>query len=232
MNQEKHLNMQIDSDPLNEVALSTGGVFVQSTNDMDGGIAKISGLDAAAYVLGFSPENLKPDGRFHTLKVRLARASNLSLQARRGYFAPRGAEAQAMIHREELEDAGFSHENLDGFPLQVSTKVAEMSGNTHKLQVIVDVDMHAAQFAKQGGRNVDDVTVEAVVFDADGNFVTATEQTVKMRLADEGLQKLRRSGGEAEMDLSLEPGSYVIRVVVGDTHSTELGATSKALKIP
>jgi len=87
-------------------------------------------------------------------------------------------------------------------------------------------------FAKQGGRNVDDVTVEAVVFDADGNFVTATEQTVKMRLADEGLQKLRRSGGEAEMDLSLEPGGYVIRVVVADTHSAKLGATSKALKIP
>jgi len=39
--------------------------------------------------LGFSPQNLKLDGSFHHLKISLKDPAKLTLQARRGYYAPK-----------------------------------------------------------------------------------------------------------------------------------------------
>ena len=39
-----------------------------------------------SYVLAFTPQNLKLDGSFHTLKVVLKNPQKLTVQARRGYF--------------------------------------------------------------------------------------------------------------------------------------------------
>jgi hypothetical protein len=39
--------------------------------------------------LGFSPENVKLDGRFHKLRVTVNGNSNLAIKARKGYYAPK-----------------------------------------------------------------------------------------------------------------------------------------------
>ena len=40
--------------------------------------------------MGFAPQNLKLDGKYHNLKVTLTSKQKWALQARHGYFAPRG----------------------------------------------------------------------------------------------------------------------------------------------
>jgi hypothetical protein len=40
------------------------------------------------YLLEFSPDNAKPDGTYHHLKVKVDR-DGVQVQARRGYFAPK-----------------------------------------------------------------------------------------------------------------------------------------------
>lgn len=48
-----------------------------------------------SYRIGFSPANLKPDGKFHDLKVKLTVPGSFDIQARRSYFAPTEAAAKA-----------------------------------------------------------------------------------------------------------------------------------------
>ncbi len=59
------------------------------------------------YVLAFAPNDLKDDGKFHGLKVKLAeKHDGYSVQARRGYFAPRNeGEAAAEARRQAAFDA-------------------------------------------------------------------------------------------------------------------------------
>ncbi|HUJ33127.1 MAG TPA: VWA domain-containing protein [Candidatus Acidoferrum sp.] len=232
IDQVKHTGAQIDSDPLNEVAQATGGVFIQNTNDMEIGLARISGLNAASYLLGFSPENVKLDGRFHSLQVKVSGGSHFTVQARRGYVAAENTGDSAATQEERMSQAVFSQESLNGFALKVSTGMSKADGGGEKLSVVVDVDMKAAQFVKQAGRNIDDMTVLVVVFDQDGNYVTARRQTIKLRLPDQAFQELRRSGGETTVDLTLKPGTYVVRAVVGDSNSDQLGAVSKGVTVP
>ena len=65
----------------------TGGTFFYNDNDFDGGIRRAAAVPDVLYVLTFTPQDLKLDGKFHNLKVGVSAREHLSIQARRGYFA-------------------------------------------------------------------------------------------------------------------------------------------------
>jgi VWFA-related protein len=75
------------SSVLAEVADGTGGEYFHDSNDLSAGFPSLTGFQVS-YILAFVPTDLKLDGRFHHLKVTLAKKSKgIRLQARRGYFA-------------------------------------------------------------------------------------------------------------------------------------------------
>jgi VWFA-related protein len=229
----KHASNRALSDPLNEVAVATGGVFVQNTNDVDAGITQVSGRAATSYLLGFAPENLKPDGRFHSLSVKLASAaaSGSQVQARPGYFAPqKNAGPDTMASR--IEEATFSGEKLESIPVQISTSFGKASANSVDLDVTVGADMKSVQFAKQGDRFSNDVTMLVAVFDPNGNFITSKEEIVKLRLPDVGLQQLRRTGGETTLEIPVKPGAYSLRAIVGESNAGQIGSATASVKTP
>jgi VWFA-related protein len=76
------------SDILAELASGTGGSFFQNSNDYDEGFRRLGSAPEYVYMLGFTPQNLKNDGAFHALRVVVKPSNNLTLQARRGYYAP------------------------------------------------------------------------------------------------------------------------------------------------
>jgi VWFA-related protein len=76
-----------DTGVIEDAAQGTGGVFVEDTNDYDGAFERIGGVAEVSYVLGFAPDGLKFDGRFHKLKTIVTAHSNWNVQARSGYFA-------------------------------------------------------------------------------------------------------------------------------------------------
>jgi VWFA-related protein len=75
---------------LKNFAEKTGGVFIPITN----GIAMRDALKSIVeelrvqYTLSYEPANLKPDGKWHALELRVKR-SDLSIRTRRGFNAPK-----------------------------------------------------------------------------------------------------------------------------------------------
>jgi VWFA-related protein len=228
-----HASNQSITDPLNEVAVATGGVFVQNTNDLDAGVAKVSGRAGESYLLGFAPEELRADGRFHSLSVKLSSASSShsQVQARPGYFAPqKNGGPGTMASR--IEEATFSSEKLESIPVQISTMFGRVSANSVILNVTVGADMRSVQFARQGDRFSNDVTMLVAVFDPDGNYVTSKEEIVKLRLPDAGLQQLRRTGGETILEIPVKLGAYSLRAVVGESNTGQIGSATANIKTP
>ena len=224
--------MSMDADVLNYAAESTGGIFVENTNDMEAGLARIASLHETSYVLGFVPADLKFNGQFHTLKVKLVKESRFAVQARRGYFAPRQAEDAATAAKEEVEQAIFSRENLTGLPMEVQTQLSKRDAQTASVSIVVRTDVRGVQFRKENGRNLDNLSLLVAVFDRDGNYVTSKEETVNLRLTDAWLQQVMSGGLPVTLKLDLKPGSYVVRTVIRESNSQKLGATSGDLDSP
>ena len=92
------------SEILWQLANSTGGKFINNTNDLGGAFAKLVEAPDVTYLLGFSPEDLSPDGKFHSLKVNVKEERGLDVQARNRYYAPNrlasaGDNAKEEIHK-------------------------------------------------------------------------------------------------------------------------------------
>ena len=109
-------------DVLAEFADGTGGKFYHNRNDVDAAMREAGAAPEVSYVLGFSPQNLKFDGRFHTLKVGLTTKEKFNVQARHGYFAPRSASDPAQITKEEIQEALFSQEEILDIPVDLQTQ--------------------------------------------------------------------------------------------------------------
>jgi VWFA-related protein len=75
-----------------QVTDGTGGRYIRDTNDLNGAVQQLAAAPRYIYILGFSPETLKPDGSFHSLTVKLESGHKLDIQARKGYWAPDAKE--------------------------------------------------------------------------------------------------------------------------------------------
>jgi len=88
--------MNLDEDVMSEFADGTGGTYFHNSNDLEGGLKSLMQAPDYMYLLEFSLEKVKPDGTYHQLKVKVDR-TDLKLQARRGYFAPKPDKATARL---------------------------------------------------------------------------------------------------------------------------------------
>jgi VWFA-related protein len=70
-----------------ELADGTGGTYFHNSNDLEGGFRILTVVPEYIYLLEISLDNVKQDGSYHPLKVKVNH-TGLQLQARRGYFAP------------------------------------------------------------------------------------------------------------------------------------------------
>jgi len=83
--------MSLNQDVMAELADGTGGTFFHNSNDLQGGLKLLTAAPEYVYLLQFSLDNVKPDGTYHRLRVKVDK-EGLHLQARRGYYAPKPAK--------------------------------------------------------------------------------------------------------------------------------------------
>jgi VWFA-related protein len=86
-------SMSLNHDIMAELAEGTGGTFFYNSNDLQGGFKLLTAVPEYVYLLEFSLQNVKRDGTYHHLEVKVDK-KGLHLQARRGYFAPKPAKAK------------------------------------------------------------------------------------------------------------------------------------------
>jgi VWFA-related protein len=70
------------------LADGTGGTFFRNSNDLEGGFKSLTEAPDIVYVLELSLDNIKPDGNYHRLKVKVDR-DDVNFEARRGFFMPK-----------------------------------------------------------------------------------------------------------------------------------------------
>jgi VWFA-related protein len=221
-----------ESDVMAVLADGTGGTFFQNNNDLDEGLRRVSTAPEYYYVLGFTPQNLKLDGNFHGLKVTVKSPEKLSLQSRRGYFAPKHVADPTQEAKEEIDDALFSQEELHDLPVGLHTQFFKSSEADAKLTVLAHVDVKQLRFRKAEGRNWNDLTVVSALFDRNGTFLQGSEKTLQMRLKDETLQNKLGSGITMRASFDVKPGSYLVRLVVRDSEGRLMSAENGAVEIP
>jgi len=220
------------ADVMAEMAHGTGGTFFQHNNDFDEGFRRLASPPEYTYILGFTPDELKNDGSFHALKVKVAHASStVEIDARRGYYAPKTVADPVVAAKEEMLDALFTREQLSEIPVQLRTELAK-EGDKQLIGVFLGVDSKGLRFHKEDGKNDNTLTVLSGIFDSDGNLRDSNRKTVDLHLKDDVMGKLAPYGISVRTDYTVTPGTYLIRVVVRDSEGQAMSAISGTVVIP
>ena len=229
--QYRSTEASVNADVLSEFAYGTGGAFFHNNNDLGEGFRRLATAPEYYYLLGFSPQNLKLDGRYHNLKVTLKAPQNLSVQARRGYYAPKKVPDATEQAKQEIQDALFSQEEMHELPVDLHTQFFKPTEADAKLAVLAHLDVQHMHFRRVGDRNGNELTIVSALFDRNGKFVSAIAKILTMRLRDETLEKKLQSGLTLKSSFDVKPGSYLVRLVVRDAQG-DISAENGAIEIP
>ncbi len=216
---------------LGTLAYSTGGTTL-SGNDFVAEFNQLANPPEYVYYLGFYPKDLKPDGKYHEIKVTLANGKGLSVEARKGYWAPSHVEDAAATATREIGEAVFSHDELHDLPIDIHTQFYKTSPDDAKVKVTSHLDIQRIPFRKQDDRNRDDVTLVCALFDRNGNYVQGIEKVVELRLKDENLERRRALGITVNTDFDVKSGDYMVRVVVRDVEGQQMAAANGVVEVP
>jgi VWFA-related protein len=220
------------ADVLAEMAYGTGGNFFQNNNDLDEGFRRLATAPEYYYLVGFSPQNLKLDGNFHSLKVTIKLRAGLDIQARKGYYAPKKLSDAAETAKQEIQEALFSRDEMHDLPVELRTQFFKTSDKDATLAVLCRMDPKHLQFRKADGRNYNTITIVSGIFDRNGNYISGLEKVLELRLKDETLTRLTTTGMSVRTNFSVNPGTYMVRLVVRDSEGQLMSASNGAVAIP
>jgi hypothetical protein len=220
------------SDILAELASGTGGTFFQNSNNYDEGFKQIGAAPEYVYLLGFTPQNLKNDGSFHPLKVTVKPAHDLNLQVRRGYYAPKRIDDAEETARQEIEAALFSREEMSDLPIDLHTQFFKTGTGAAKLAVLVKLNLKQFKYRKVEGRNANNVTMVTGIFDRNGHYLQGIKKVMELKLKDDTLSTRLGQGVTVRTSFDINPGVYVVRLVVRDSEGELMSATNGAVEIP
>lgn len=219
---------------MDALADSTGGRAFYNVGDLARAIRRALDDSEVTYTLGFYPQNVKWDGKFHEIKVQADRPG-LRLRYRRGYYASLGAaEKGAKSARSEedrsraaLEQAAQSA--LDASALGLRVSIQKLPGG-RRAKLEIGVDAHDVTFeTEKNAVKAANLEVMMVELGADGSVKSNALRSVHLGVAEKGFEQALKNGLTLASWLDLDPGATELRLIARDTASGNLGSVSVPL---
>lgn len=217
---------------LSGIAGSTGGTYFHNRNDLLTGINEAMATPSVSYVLGFSPQNLKVDGKFHKLKVVMTNGEKYQIQARTGYYAPRVLADPVEMAKQEVRQALFSQDEIMDVPVELKTQFFKVDAESAQLTVYTHMDVKGIRFRKAEGRSYDEMVVATAIFDNNGMFVKGEMREISLKLKDSSVERLSAAGFTIKIAFTVKPGTYLVRSVVRGEEGAQLTARNASTVIP
>jgi VWFA-related protein len=222
----------VSGDVLAGIASGSGGTQFHNRNDLDAAMSQALAAPSVSYVLGFSPQNLKVDGKFHQLKVAVMRPQKYQVQARNGYYAPKAVADPQEAAKQEVREVLFSQDEILDVPMDLKTQFFKGDTASAQLTVFTHLDLKGIHFRKADGRSYNDMVLATGVFDDNGQFVDGQMREITLKLTDSTVERLNQTGFTIKIAFTLKPGTYLVRSVVHGSEGGQMTARNTTTVIP
>jgi len=212
----------------------TGGFAIANTNDLPAAFDRLVRENSSYYTLGFISENVRQDGRFVRLDVRVKRPG-LQVRSRSGYVAPLGRERRpdpiesdtrfAVVH-----DAIASPVTTSGVGMRVFAAPFRSRGNRSSIAMAIEVDPSTLGFTVKDEAMIGSLEVSYVATDDKGKVHPGRRHSTTLTFTADAREKTFRDGVRVLSEFELEDGRYQLRVAAGSP--TTAGSVVYDLDVP
>jgi VWFA-related protein len=215
------------------MAANTGGTYFHNRNDLDVAMSQALAAPSVSYVLGFAPQNLRFDGKFHKLRVVVAKGKKYQIQARNGYYASKIlVDDSEEMAKQEVRESLFSQDETGSVPVKLTAESLKVDATSAQLTVLTHLDIRGFRFRKADGLSCNDVVLATAVFDANGQFVDGQRKEIALKLTDSTMERMSQTGLTLKIVFTVRPGTYRVRSVVQGSEEDQLTARNLVTVIP
>jgi hypothetical protein len=209
------------------LAERTGGRAYFNTNDIMGSIREAINDSRVTYELAFSPADIKWDGSFHTIHVKVNRP-DATVQVRKGYFA---LAEPALTPQQDLlliAEAATSPMEASGIQMDVRASTGTAAqGKTLKLTLSFGAGQFS--FEQTNGKWNAAVDTAFVQLDDDNKIIASSVRPFPLHLDAGKYEQLLKQGLTYTSEMLIVPSAVQVRVILRDHANGRIGSVSVPL---
>ena len=227
----KSEDLRRQEEPLDQLAHETGGIFFHNNNDLGAGLRQIINSQSFYYVLTYATPSPKADGRYHKVKLEVARPG-LQVTYRKGYYAPKEQLTFERRKKEDIIEALQAPGNLNEIPIQLSYNYFQVDEARYQVALLTKVNIQGLQFLEEDARHKNLFNLIVVAFDEHDTYVDGLEKSMELNLTGPSYAAMLNYGFTSKVDIKVPPGRYKIRAVVREGNRTRMGSVRKTIEVP
>jgi VWFA-related protein len=215
---------------MSTLSTDTGGKAFFDSNDFAPAFQRVQNDTSAYYVLGFHSSDLRRDGRYRKLQIKLNR-NDAKLEYRQGYYAPADFKHSTNEDRErELDEELASDLPATDVAVYLQALYFRVDETHYFVPVSIVVPGSQIPFTKGGDRDKATLDIVGVVKDAAGRDIGDARQTVK--LAIDQSQQVSRKNIQYSTGFTLPIGKYHLKFVVRENETGKMGSFETDINVP
>jgi VWFA-related protein len=213
---------------LDELSEDTGGYTIKNTNDVTEGLKRILDELDNHYVMTYSSANQNYNGKFRRINVKLSRAGEYKIRARRGYYALRTLDDSSVLAYEAPLLERVSGETIvNDFPMHAQALQFRGTNEARLLAVYIEFPLSALKF------DTDDKSksfssrfaILALVRNDSGEVVHKLGQQFTLRGPLAQMAEVKSKPQIYNRMVMLAPGHYTLEAVARDTATGKASVT-------
>jgi VWFA-related protein len=209
------------------VAEETGGKVYINQNEVAAGVALAVQDNAASYTIGYYPEDKKWDGKYRSIKVKLAR-DGLQLRHRRGYFGIDPSQQKDRKPEQQVAEA-----LRDNAPSTLVTFSAQVKpGEKGKIAIAFLVDANSLSAEDVSGGKKLSFAYYAALFSPEGKMLENRSQKAEQTFKEDIYRQVLQQGILLHLDLDSKLDKGELRLAVQDLRTGMVGTVDASMSLP
>jgi VWFA-related protein len=218
------------------LAETTGGFFVQNTNNLNLGLDRIIEDQMGYYLIGYRPGDETFDRKFHRVTARVKLRSDLKVRTREGFYGltddeARPVERTAVDHFQLALMSPFGASDID---VRLRPLFTSLPGLGPVLRSRLHIKTQDLSFKEEpdGWRSAQ-LVLRALLLGDNGRIVDEHRRAFTVRLRGATLARVQSQGFDYVFNMpAKKPGSYQFRIAIIDTVSSRVGSAAQYVEVP
>jgi VWFA-related protein len=224
-------SLQGSRETLAALSADTGGRTFYDLNDFSPAFAEVQKENSSYYLIGYSPLNLRDDGRFRHIRVEVARPG-LKVQARPGYFAPKNFRQLTRQEKEnQLQQVMDLDEPFVDLPFVVETAYFRRPDKKFTVLLAAKIPGSQVDFLKKSGKRETEFDFAWKLTDEKNHVAGGLRDTLPVRVTSDTLEEIIGSNLFYEGEVILPAGKYNLKAVVRENESGKIGTFEAPLEV-
>jgi VWFA-related protein len=194
------------------LADGTGGFAIYNTNDLLGGLQRITAEANQFYVLGYVPHETE-EGTCHTLKVKLNKGG-MEVRSRTGYCNVRPTNPLDGKPIEKQMEAQASGNAQGTIHASMEAPYFYAAPNVARVNLTMEIPGDSLVFNKDKGKYHANVNILGIAYKPDGTVGARFSDTLSMEMEKDEWKEFTKAPYKYQNQFDAAPGTYKLSVVL------------------